>query len=1245
MSEKTTDTDCCVSLVKRKRESSKLRKSLCRSQKRSKSLLELQKKLKLQEEKYAEKLKKAAEKKMHRRQMQIKWNSQWYKKNRTKKISNTKQSRVKKKHEDNPFHDFGKKRYSVPISLQCEHKSSKSSSKSSFQQIDESCSYEDISNCLIQHTVNRSGSDHIEKLTEDINKRFNLRNFIGGDPDQPWQTDICVICDELIIGLEPVKTLTKDQILDNKGRISVESFQSHYVVELREELIGQYQVQDEDLHGLLLSPRGVREHPQGVYSYICCRSCYNSMISSSKEDKQNPPKFAIANGFVIGHVPRTNLTYHDSNGQPHNLEHVFDPDKHLNDLICAAISPVRPYGYVHAYQGGSQKSITGHFSFFSVDQSHVGGVLNKYKSVGSSERKPSKNIFVVLCGRMTPNQKRIVKEQAELDTDIFLHLLNWFIIRSGHSGFEDVDPPEDCSELIAFLRDDDTENNTDESVDNALECRLEGKTYYFSDESHNPSKNTSVFDATKQFVKSMLENSTPTMLMYGGSYLKSHEVHLEDVFPIQFPFGLGGPNPGVKRKVPVSEEACLRHYMRLSLKQFMKPDFILVCYHLLTRCASYTTGLIKCKSDYKGSPLADKISQLTVADIERAAGDMAARQANNEQIETNTCASSFLKSVSASCKVAGHTTEAAKDARRKVYAMTDRLSAHSIMFTVTPCDENTFKVRMYASEGAENKLPSLDCSEAKCFFDFGLRCKARTDYPGACSLFYQSAIQAVYELLGWDPIKNCPKEEGGIFGHCKAIVRADEEQNRKTLHAHILVWLENFAKMYDMLFHEDEDIRQAAKKGLTQFVEKFFTSDYGYDNSLQVTCEKCGHNGSISELFSEADLQDLRDCRNKHLSVEFQGKILVCNHCGNRISTPQLNDMIVDCYRRECSLTDDAILPSPQVQFPLSKARRDIMTYRFPLDNLTSNSTDFFKNERMRHHVANRRVNEHDYNHRTSCFKYSDECRAHFPEMSVSECKFFEDNEDDSKCTTWRNFGVEDREVYPFSIKSKRSIGSQYLNTFNDAAFRILGCNNNVQMGSARCIFYVVHYATKSTQKEDRGVDFEKIGAQVMRRIRKEELRLSAEEKEALKSGENADYNYNFREGLSRFLLGMNVHLSQDVVSATMAHLLICQRGSRFTFSHDFIDLLVGQMLNYLKGQDPGYFVLKRKNRHNQNEAPVLWPDYSVNDYIFRPRCLDNICFYEFGIKYEKGYFTFAEMKVIDEYGLPKLKDSQGAHF
>jgi len=79
----------------------------------------------------------------------------------------------------------------------------------------------------------------------------------------------------------------------------------------------------------------------------------------------------------------------------------------------------------------------------------------------------------------------------------------------------------------------------------------------------------------------MLESTAPTMLMYGGSYLKGREVNLENAFPIQFPFGSGGPNLSKKRKVDVSNEACLRHYIRLSWSQFMRPDFILLCYHLM----------------------------------------------------------------------------------------------------------------------------------------------------------------------------------------------------------------------------------------------------------------------------------------------------------------------------------------------------------------------------------------------------------------------------------------------------------------------------------------------------------------------------------------------------------------------------------------------------------------------------------------------------------------------------------------
>ena len=175
-------------------------------------------------------------------------------------------------------------------------------------------------------------------------------------------------------------------------------------------------------------------------------------------------------------------------------------------------------------------------------------------------------------------------------------------------------------------------------------------------------QDNSVFDNTEDFVEAMLTSTAPTMLMYGGNYLRGHEINLEDMFPIQFPFSSGGPTLGKKRKVDVSNESCIRHYMKLSLNQFMRPDFILICYHLLCRSASYTTGLIKCRTQFQGKTLGDMISKLSVGDVHLAAKQLNRMQRNNEPLQTNSSAASFLKSVTTSCKVLGHFAEAAKDA-------------------------------------------------------------------------------------------------------------------------------------------------------------------------------------------------------------------------------------------------------------------------------------------------------------------------------------------------------------------------------------------------------------------------------------------------------------------------------------------------------------------------------------------------------------------------------------------------------
>jgi hypothetical protein len=65
------------------------------------------------------------------------------------------------------------------------------------------------------------------------------------------------------------------------------------------------------------------------------------------------PKFVIANGFVIGSFPqRIEFYSKDGNKQVRTIK-----DDDLTDLVKAILVPIRPYGSVFSYSGGTKKSI------------------------------------------------------------------------------------------------------------------------------------------------------------------------------------------------------------------------------------------------------------------------------------------------------------------------------------------------------------------------------------------------------------------------------------------------------------------------------------------------------------------------------------------------------------------------------------------------------------------------------------------------------------------------------------------------------------------------------------------------------------------------------------------------------------------------------------------------------------------------------------------------------------------------
>ncbi len=165
-----------------------------------------------------------------------------------------------------------------------------------------------------------------------------------------------IICDHFIIGTEAIHKLTKEDIGANSEKLGVKSYEENYQTTLKAEVKKQYQVQG--LQDMLLSPQP-RKYPDG---YSTCSACYTGM-QPKLALKKTPPKFAIANGFVIGSFPQE-IKFFNKEGQ--RVTGKVEDDE-LTDTLKAMVAPPRSCGCVFACSGGDQKSLKSNYQFFEMN--------------------------------------------------------------------------------------------------------------------------------------------------------------------------------------------------------------------------------------------------------------------------------------------------------------------------------------------------------------------------------------------------------------------------------------------------------------------------------------------------------------------------------------------------------------------------------------------------------------------------------------------------------------------------------------------------------------------------------------------------------------------------------------------------------------------------------------------------------------------------------------------------------------
>ncbi len=119
----------------------------------------------------------------------------------------------------------------------------------------------------------------------------------------------------------------------------------------------------------------------------------------------------------------------------------------------------------------------------------------------------------------------------------------------------------------------------------------------------------------------------------------------------------------------------------------MEGQTILVMNYIYNRQMSYKTGVMTCRSSIDGIPLGEKLSTLSTKDFEQI------KENNNDNLNATT--KSFSKAISTSCRAMGHTEQAAKDARRRCFAMLDYFGLNSLFLSTTPDNECSFRARLY----------------------------------------------------------------------------------------------------------------------------------------------------------------------------------------------------------------------------------------------------------------------------------------------------------------------------------------------------------------------------------------------------------------------------------------------------------------------------------------------------------------------------------------------------------------------
>ena len=1005
-----------------------------------------------------------------------------------------------------------------------------------------------------------------EQCAADLDTALDNLVFSTGKSFKPRT---CFCCDCLLLQKEEnksvygIKRIAKN--IDLFKLQDTNAYMSDYSTVTIPEDVLQYYKYDVDgqytwLQECVLSPNSCYCHKRN--GFLVCKQCYNSLSHN------NYPEYGLKNGYMIGTAPD-----------------IFDI---LSDEELSCISLVRNTAHIFTYVGGQETTIKGWHSMLEVDVSNVSRTLNgmNHTKLGFPD-----SITIVLEGPMTHAQYKKLRKKANASRTNMLRVLKW-LINNNHlyaAHFESIPnyndiPAPHIIERVKIV----------DSVDTNIEL-TEEMSMVFPDECLD--ETTGGFNSSEEFKQVISEinkgNTTATLTTRASNYVYANcDNNFVKAFPRQYPYGIGGPNEirlnseDEPRKVKFVDY--LQHVNNLSNVNFHTQAFSIITWNILEKCEMINRACFKIKPD---SVLQKKISE-TKSDTMRKYisallnGEVLSDDHGNEE--------AFLEAVNSITYKLPHSNADAYANRKKAFSMQLRFGFPFVFFTVAPDDSSSYAVSVYTGLQFDpnDKLEDLNENEiihrAKKRHDFRIR------YAGVGALWYHAVMNAIWKhVIGWDWTTKTGSP--GLYGIPEAAMESTEEQTRKRLHAHCLVWIKGASQLLEDLQCGDEDKALSAREQVIQILERSSSVSLMDKATLP---NRIFHHGSpctstckqSRKKPSGVSAQQLRDMRHKIGKTEHKGVIASCSNCNEKYSVEKLlctclkywnseitsHEFEVDCW----SYVNSSPEEQEQLLTVTGKKKMEELLFLLSIPNKQRHPT-------LCKILTNAVRNLHSDRHATQCYKKGVECRYRLPALPMiatiinSLGGFYE----------WYDYLGQKSSYQLFELVIRRSEYDVFQNQSCTAiSLSKLGSNSNSQLCiNGQKVMYVTKYPTKSTQEEDES-DYEKLLHFICLRL-----------------GDELFQNH-CSEALSRAIGACLAHSSSNIISAWLAKHLIHQR-SRFRFSHEFRMVPSSSAQDELMGGNSRWRKLKSYNG-------TYYVDSTALQYLHRPNKLQSLSLMDFVLNY-----------------------------